>query len=199
MKGHHTPHTEEAKKKMSLAKKGRKLTEEHKNKISLKGKGRKLTTEHKEILRQYMKNRVVSEATKQKLRDYNTGRKLTKEHKDKIRNSMVGKIAGDKNPAWKGGVNSLILQIRSSYKSRQWRSDCFYRDDFTCQRCGNRGGKLQVDHIEAFSLIFYRNKIKSLQDALDCEEFWNINNGRTLCTGCHRKTESYGKNTRFQK
>lgn len=159
----------------------------------------KPSEKHKEILRQYRLGRKMSDVTKEKLRQYNLGRKLTKEHKDKIRKSMVGKIAGDKNPAWKGGVNSLILQIRSSYKSRQWRSDCFYRDDFTCQECGMRGGKLQVDHIEAFSLIFYRNKITSLQEAFDCEEFWNINNGRTLCVDCHRKTETYGKNTRFQK
>lgn len=30
------------------------------------------------------------------------------------------------------------------------------------------------------------NNIKTLEDAENCEELWNINNGRTLCRNCHR-------------
>ena len=38
-------------------------------------------------------------------------------------------------------------------------------------------------------LIFEEYKIKSLEEALNCEEFWNINNGRTLCRKCHNLTK----------
>ena len=199
-------HSDETRRKISESNKGKKRKPE-----SPEAKKRRVaamlaspnryypTPEHKEKLRQRMKTRIVSDATKAKLRVHNLGKKLPKEVKDKIRRSMIGKISGDKNPSWMGGVNPLILSIRSSYKSRQWRSDIFYRDDFTCQVCFGRGGKLHADHIRAFSAIFYANTIKSLQEALDCEEFWDLNNGRTLCYDCHRKTDTYGKNTRFQR
>lgn len=53
--------------------------------------------------------------------------------------------------------------------------------------CNIRGGKLEADHCpKSFSEIFRENKIQSLEDALNCEELWDINNGRTLCKNCHR-------------
>lgn len=32
------------------------------------------------------------------------------------------------------------------------------------------------------------------EDAINCEELWSINNGRTLCIDCHKKTNTYLKN-----
>ena len=61
----------------------------------------------------------------------------------------------------------------------------------TCQECGERGGNLNVDHIVPFSVIFHKNIISSLEEALSCEELWNINNGRTLCVPCNKKTDTY--------
>lgn len=87
---------------------------------------------------------------------------------------------------WRGGITPLTQQIRHSFKYRQWRSDVFTRDDFTCQKCEVRGGYLEADHYpKKFSEIFHENKIKTLEEALNCEELWNINNGRTLCKKCH--------------
>jgi len=34
-----------------------------------------------------------------------------------------------------------------------------------------------------------------LEQAVNCEELWNINNGITLCKECHKKTDSYGGKT----
>jgi len=101
----------------------------------------------------------------------------------------VPQISGENHPNWKGGVTPLMLQIRHCFEYRQWRSDIFTKDDFTCQKCKVRGGKLEADHYpKKFSTIFHENKIKSLEEALSCEEFWNINNGRTLCKKCHRES-----------
>lgn len=38
-----------------------------------------------------------------------------------------------------------------------------------------------------------RNYGKNNEDALMCEEFWNLNNGRTLCKNCHKLTDNYLK------
>lgn len=67
---------------------------------------------------------------------------------------------------------------RDSVEDREWRSAVFTRDDYTCQICEIRGGRLQADHIEPYSL---RPDLR-----LD------IGNGRTLCEACHRQTPTYG-------
>lgn len=81
----------------------------------------------------------------------------------------------------------LFTQIRKVVEYRQWRSDVFTRDNFTCQFCGVRGGQLHAHHIKQFIVILLENKITTLKDALECAELWNLNNGVTLCTLCHSK------------
>lgn len=140
--------------------------------------------------------RPVSDDTRKKISKSNTGKKLSEEAKNKIRLARKGKSAywnkGDKSSAWKGGVTSLNISIRKTYKYNEWREGIFTRDNFTCTACGNIGGRLNADHITPYSIILYRNKIKTIDDALNCAELWDINNGRTLCESCHRKTDSFG-------
>lgn len=94
---------------------------------------------------------------------------------------------GNKNHQWKGGITPLVQQIRHCFKYRQWISDIFTRDDYTCQKCWARGGRLNAHHIKEFNIIFKENQIKTLEEALLCEELWNINNGITFCKECHDK------------
>ena len=66
----------------------------------------------------------------------------------------------------------------------------FTRDDFTCVSCGKHGGYIEADHFpKSFSTIFGDNGIKTFEEALICEELWNLNNGRTLCNKCHNLTK----------
>lgn len=102
-------------------------------------------------------------------------------------------LRGEKSPHWKGGVTPVYYMVRNSFKSRQWRSDVFTRDNFTCVECGDhRGGNLNADHIKPFAVILDEYNIKTFDEAMECEELWNINNGRTLCVPCHKKTDTYG-------
>ena len=94
---------------------------------------------------------------------------------------------GNKAPNWKGGVHPLIGSIRTSLPYRQWRSDVFTRDKFTCQDCGdNTGGNLNAHHIKFFIDIIKQYNLSTLEQAFQCEELWNINNGVTLCKNCHK-------------
>jgi hypothetical protein len=93
---------------------------------------------------------------------------------------------GKNHPNWKGGITPLTKNIRHCFKYRQWISDVFTRDDFTCQDCNIKGGFLHAHHIKQFSIILKENSIKTLEEALNCEELWNINNGITLCKKCHK-------------
>jgi len=114
---------------------------------------------------------------------------------EKMKKSKLGKPAvhstGDKNWRWKGGITPLRMKIWTSFKSRQWRSDILSRDDFTCQECGKKGCRLEVHHIKRFAIILEEYKIVTLQQALECDELWNINNGTTLCIDCHNKTKGW--------
>lgn len=102
-------------------------------------------------------------------------------------------IAGEKSHLWRGGISSLVRKITNLFEYRQWRSDVFHRDNFTCVKCGDgRGGNLQADHIKPKSLIIRQYQIKSVEQALACAELWDINNGRTLCEPCHIKTDTFG-------
>jgi NUMOD3 motif-containing protein len=155
--------------------------------------------------------RAVSEMTKEKIRQTLTGRKLSDETRQKLSIALKGKNTwmkgrklsvetrrkqsdahkGEKAPNWQGGKTSLLLEIRHSFKYRQWRSDVFTRDDFTCSHCAQRGGHLNADHIKPFSFLIKEYEIDSFEKAMECEELWNINNGRTLCLHCHKKTDTY--------
>jgi hypothetical protein len=99
---------------------------------------------------------------------------------------LKGYLAQEKHYNWKGGITPLKQLIRHSFKYRLWRSDIFTRDNYICQNCGKRGGNVNTHHIKPFVLIMDENKIKTFEQAMNCEELWNINNGITLCEKCHK-------------
>lgn len=140
------------------------LSKEHKRKIGLTHKGKIISDTHRKVLRKAHLGRRASLDTKIK---------LSVKHR------------GDQHWNWKGGITFLSDQIRSSFYYRQWRSDIFYRDDFTCQSCGRRGGELQAHHIKPFALILELNDVKTVEQAIRCSELWDINNGITYCQKCH--------------
>lgn len=87
--------------------------------------------------------------------------------------------------------------IRKCFEYRLWRSDVFHRDNYTCQFCKDkRGGNLEVDHIKPFAVILKENNIVTFEEAVRCQELWSVNNGRTLCKSCHKKTDTWGHKTR---
>lgn len=83
---------------------------------------------------------------------------------------------GENNPMWKGGITPENVMIRTSKPMITWRNEVFVRDDFTCQHCGQKGGKLQAHHIKPFSTH------PDLREDLD--------NGITLCVDCHKAEHS---------
>lgn len=149
-----------------------------------KGKPQREST--KEKIRNKAIGRIVSKETKQKISKSLKGIIFTKEHLNKILENLP---RGENHPNWKGGLTSLKTQIRNNFKYRQWRSDVFTRDNFTCQYCGKRGIYLEAHHLIEFSNIILKNNITTLEQALNCEELWNINNGQTLCRKCHDTTK----------
>lgn len=131
---------------------------------------------------------------------FNKGKKASIETRKKQSIAKLNKPApwksGKNCPFWKGGITTENAKIRTGIKYKLWRSKIFERDNYTCKCCGKIGGNLNAHHIKSFSQILEDNNIKTLEEALSCEELWNINNGTTLCKECHKKTENYGKKSR---
>jgi len=102
---------------------------------------------------------------------YTKGKKLSDEHKLKLRGERPNSC-GEKNGNWKGGISAENKKQRIKF-SRELQKSILERDKYTCQICNQRGGQLQVDHIQPWSKFI--------------ELRFDIDNCRTLCMSCHYK------------
>ena len=162
-------HSEETKRKISIASKGnksftgRKHTEEWKQKMSLimKAKPRhpNFTTKGKKRPPASMETRI----------------KLGIAHR------------GAKNHNWKGGVTSISQKIRHSLEYKLWREAVFQRDGSKCVQCGIAGTidspYLRADHIKSFAMF--------------PELRTEISNGQVLCLNCDSQTNTWGRKVKY--
>lgn len=144
-------------------------------------------------MRQETKDKI-SGALKGKMPKYipnNKGRKRTYENKQRISETLKkmgirppkppkeSLCRGEKHRWWKGGISTINERLRKSPEYKLWRSSVFARDSYTCIWCGYKGKEIHADHIKPFALF------PELRFAID--------NGRTLCVDCHKKTDTYGR------
>lgn len=87
-------------------------------------------------------------------------------------------VASGKHNLFRDGKSSERKLLKNSMQWKEWRTQVFERDNYTCQDCSQRGGRLHPHHIKPFSEFI--------------ELAFDVDNGITLCEPCHRKTESYG-------
>jgi hypothetical protein len=166
-------------------------------------KNRIFTIETLEKMRQSHKGNKIrlgckmSEESKAKISKYQTGKHPTEETRKKLSEWQLG----SNNPNWKGGITELAQLIRGLSKNDTFRLKVFERDNYTCQECNIRGKYLEVHHVKPFNILlldFLQNynqfspiddKEKLIRLAISWFPFWNINNGKTLCSDCHNKTK----------
>jgi hypothetical protein len=86
----------------------------------------------------------------------------------------------------------LYIQIRNSVRAINWRKAIFERDKYICRVCGEHTRDLEAHHIVSFVGLFRRFKIKTLEEAMNNEKLWGLDNGITLCKKCHKLTNNYG-------
>lgn len=87
---------------------------------------------------------------------------------------------GSEHPRWI--TDRQLVKFRPRYEMTLWRITVFERDNYTCQTCGVRGGRLQAHHIFGYKQF--------------PEKRWDLQNGITLCESCHKKTNNYGSKGR---
>jgi len=138
-----------------------------------------------------MKNKTIARKMGDKLKNkYLTGELIAKKGKD--------------NHLWKGNrENSFIIRSRLT----KWRKHILKRDDYTCQLCKSRGGKLEIHHLEPFKCIIENrinilkinkqlNEINNNSDEFEmlCDDIVNYHDnntmiGITLCKVCHAEID----------
>ena len=91
----------------------------------------------------------------------------------KTRKKIGDAQKGNKNHNWKGGITPLRIKIRQGIAWQLWKENVYQRDNFTCKKCEQYGGKLSAHHIEDFA----HNELLRFE----------IDNGITLCRDYHRK------------
>jgi len=184
------PFSEEWKRKIGIASKGRIVSEETRKKSSESQKGKTLSEEHKRKIGEAQKGNTNmlgkhhSEETKRKISIINKGRIVSEETKRKI--SELTK--GCKNPNWNPNKTDEERQdrrIRPEYY--EWRLAVYERDNYTCQKCGdNKGGNLEAHHIEGYS---YNRELRLV-----------VENGITFCETCHKDFhKTFGKESNTEK
>jgi len=139
---------------------GKKRSEKTKKKIKEANKGKhfSLNTEFKKGKKPYC---------------HWTGKKMS----EKTRKKMSKAHKGSKGPGWKGGISKKNHLIRDSVEARIWREKIFKRDNYTCQKCGRKGGDLEAHHIKSFA---------------DYPELrFVVDNGITYCIPCHKIVDKY--------
>jgi hypothetical protein len=87
------------------------------------------------------------------------------------RETDIKKMTGSNSPNWKGGITPENQRVRTSATYKEWRKSVFERDNYTCQKCGKRGGELHAHHIRSFAT---NPKLRT-----------DLKNGTTLCLHCH--------------
>lgn len=169
----------ETKMKISRANKGR----------ATRGRGWHMAPETKLKISLAKIGKKASEETREILRKSHLGIKMPPFSAEHRRN--IGKVRkGEKCHFWRGGIFGANAIARRSIEYKLWRESVFARDNYTCVWCNLKGGwnrnlkkrvMLNADHIKPFC---------------DYPELrLSIDNGRTLCLPCHRKTDTWGKNS----
>jgi hypothetical protein len=90
---------------------------------------------------------------------------------------------------------SLKLKIRNTTKYLNWRLSILKRDNFTCKIChtsmkDDKSLRVEVHHAKTFNDICNENNVTTLEQALECKELWNLNNGISTCYKCHKDIET---------
>lgn len=151
-------------------------------------KGHTASPESKEKMRNAKlgKPRNLSEDARRRIGDaarkqgFKTkGRVVSSETREKMRISQMKRplssfARGEKSGGWKGGVSQWRNALTSSVTYKNWRTAVFKRDNYTCQRCNERGGRLEAHHI---------HPVREHKNDLS---IYDVNNGITLCKKCHK-------------
>lgn len=159
--------TDETRKKLSIANTGKKQSPEAIEKARAKNMGR--TPWNKGKTDVYTEEtKALMKANRPKIIPWNKGKHGV--YSDETRNNISQTLRKKSGNPFETRSEAEI--DRKKFEYTVWREGVFTRDDWTCKKCNERGGRLAAHHIRNFA------EEKSLR--------YDIDNGITLCIVHHR-------------
>lgn len=159
----------------------------------------KKVSDYKELKRdrKKMTPEEVSERMKKNnpMHNKETRKRMSQTLKDGYATGRIAKAMGSNHWLWKG--NRDRCQIIRTRLYPIWVKPILERDNFTCTRCGKKGGRLEVHHIEpTFKEIVEEVLNGKILHELEYEEFEKVSKdvlknhanaiGITYCVKCHK-------------
>lgn len=95
------------------------------------------------------------------------------------------KTRGKNHYNWKGGSSRLNASIRRMTENRKWM-DAVKARDGKCLVCGSTEN-LESHHIVPLDVLVGVHGITNREQARECKELWDLENGMTVCATCHYK------------
>lgn len=141
--------------------------------------GKQASIETRKKLSMAKKGIPKREETKKKMSEAQKGNKksLGAHHTIETRRILSEAKIGKNNPNWRGGVSKIYGEKRNrayhSLEYKLWREKVFIRDNYTCQKCYKKGGRLQAHHLVGWI------KEPRLR--------YEVKNGMTLDYACHKE------------
>lgn len=103
-----------------------------------------------------------------------------RKHRPESRAKQSAAKRGNGGPGhwnYKHGQSKGYREGKGSYEHVAWRKAVFERDNYTCRRCGDRGGYLEAHHIKGWA------HYPELRFVVD--------NGLTVCVPCHAALDEH--------
>lgn len=107
------------------------------------------------------------------------------------RSTHAAKLTGKRRVSNEESKVGIKQSIRQLVQYKLWRQNIFIRDNFTCTKCGQKGGYLHAHHIKSFKSLMEEVKanlplLEIVYAASVYTPMWDLNNGVTMCRKCHR-------------
>jgi 5-methylcytosine-specific restriction endonuclease McrA len=176
-------HSAETRARISAIQIGRKVSAEtkHRHSVAMKAAYENDPSLRKKRSEQQLKSHTFS--SKGKRWNWNDESKARGRIAQAGKNNPMFGRRGILCPAFRNADVDEKTKARQTLEYRQWRRAVFERDDFRCLDCGAKSGEtgrhveLEADHIYPFA---YFPRLR-----------YQLENGRTLCAECHRKTSTF--------
>jgi transposase len=111
-----------------------------------------------------------------KPRNQHKGKTFSAQARQRMSEAKRGRLQGEENPNWRGGLVNPNTRLRASYLSKEWSKQVRERDSGKCVECGATG-RLHAHHVKPWK---HHPELR-----------FDVSNGVTLCPPCHQKAHGW--------
>ena len=137
---------------------------------------------------------IVREELNRRMASINLHKIHIQDDEDIVIANTSNNLFDDQDDGTKISASLLKMKVRNTTTYLNWRIAVLRRDTFKCRMCSasikdSKGLRVEVHHAKSFNDICKENNITTIKQALASKEIWSLDNGISLCYGCHKNLE----------